>query len=342
MNWVAKTDFPAPDGPAISRLSPSGTPPPSHRVQLGDPAREPPPFAGLLRPSGEAEGAGEGLQPISGDAERVQSWNGRLAPELHDLQLPHDRVPLDLLVQPEEPVGDGEHRVVADLPLGVLPDQEGGRLPARQVEGEPLDEGLEFHLAGPAPGLPHHRPERVHHDDDGARRLDLLDDLLQDRVQVVVQHDLAQVDKPDGGVQLGRVEELELLLVAEHLDGRLAQHGEVQGRPIRGGVGEHHLVGEGGLPAPGGPGDDVEGVLRQPAAQDLVQPRHPGRQVPDRHPFFAHGCPSALRSVSSTGASGHASRTRPSVRGSPMNVTSSPSSWTTTTAPASPPWAAPC
>src|SRR2546430_3416385 len=35
----------------------------------------------------------------------------------------------DLLVQPEEPVGDGEHGVVADLPLGVLPDQEGGGLP---------------------------------------------------------------------------------------------------------------------------------------------------------------------------------------------------------------------
>jgi hypothetical protein len=180
----------------------------------------------------------------------VQTRNRRLPAELHDLQLSDDRVPLDLLVQPEEAVGDGEHRVVADLPLGVLPDQERGRLPARQVQGEPLDERLEFRLAGAARGLPHHRAERVHHDEARGHRLDLLDDLREDGVQILLQHDLAQVNEPDGGVQLGRVEELELLLVPQHLEGGFAEYGEVQGRPLRGGVGEHQLVGEGGLPAP--------------------------------------------------------------------------------------------
>ena len=43
--------------------------------------------------------------------------------------------------------------------------------------------------------------------------------------------------------------------------------------------------------------------------------------------------PPARRSGSSTAASGHASRTRRSVRGSPMKVTSSPSSWATTVTP---------
>ena len=209
-----------------------GDPAAEHRVQLGDPGREPPPVAGLLRPPGEAEGAGEGLHPVGGDAERVQPRDGRLAPELHDLQLPHDRVPLDLLVQPEEPVGHGEHGVVADLPLGVLPDQEGGRLPARQVEGQPLDESLE---RPPRRCRPPAFRTTVRNESTtttpGLGRLDLPDDLRQDRVQVLLQHHLAEVDEPDGGVQLGRVEEPELLLVPEHLEGRLAQHGEVQGRP---------------------------------------------------------------------------------------------------------------
>ena len=42
--------------------------------------------------------------------------------------------------------------------------------------------------------------------------------------------------------QLGGVEEGVLLLVAQHLDGRLAEDGEIERRPLRGGVGEHELV----------------------------------------------------------------------------------------------------
>ena len=117
----------------------------------------------------------------------------------------------------------------------------------------------------------------------GVGRLDLLDDRIQDRAEVLLQDDLAEVDEADRAVQLGMVEERELLLVAQHLDGRLAQHGEVQRRPLRGGVGEHDLVRQRGLAASGGAGDDVEGELGQAAAEDLVEARHAGGQLPNGH-----------------------------------------------------------
>ena len=37
MNWVASTDFPVPQGPATSRLSPTGMPPPSIASSSGMP-----------------------------------------------------------------------------------------------------------------------------------------------------------------------------------------------------------------------------------------------------------------------------------------------------------------
>ena len=119
-------------------------------------------------------------------------------------------------------------------------------------------------------------------------RLDLLDDGIEDRAEVLVQDDLAEVDEADRSVHLGLVEERELLLVAQHLDGRLAQHGEVQRRPLRGGVGEHDLMRQRGLAASGGAGDDVEGELGQAAAEDLIEARHAGGQLPNGHSIL---CP---------------------------------------------------
>jgi hypothetical protein len=114
--------------------------------------------------------------------------------------------------------------------------------------------------------LSHHGAERIHDDDAGAGRLDLLDDLGQDGVQIVVEHDLAEVDEANRAVQLVRVEELELLLVAQHLDGRLAQHGEVERGALERGVGEHDLVRQRGLAAARSARDDVEGKFRQATA----------------------------------------------------------------------------
>lgn len=60
----------------------------------------------------------------------------------------------------------------------------------------------------------------------------------------LLQDNVAEVDEPDRVGQLGRVEEEELLLVTKHLQGRLAEHGEVQRGPLRSGIGEHDLMGE--------------------------------------------------------------------------------------------------
>ena len=141
---------------------------------------------------------GKVCRPSLGDAEGVQAGHGLLAAQLHDLHLAHDRVALDALVEPEQPVGDGEDRVVAQLALDVLADQERGGLPTGQVQRQALDEALELHFARVGSmRLAHHGAEGVHHDDPGVGRLDLLDDRIQDRAEVLVQDDLAEVDEAD-------------------------------------------------------------------------------------------------------------------------------------------------
>ena len=73
------------------------------------------------------------------DAGGVQPGDLALAAHLHHLQLAHDGVALDGLVEPDEPVGHREHRVVV-LALGIFPDEEGGGLEAREREREALHE----------------------------------------------------------------------------------------------------------------------------------------------------------------------------------------------------------
>jgi hypothetical protein len=218
------------------------------------------------------------MQAGLGDAEGVHARHGLHAAHLHDLHPAHDRVALDGLVEPEQPVGHGEHRVVAQLALDVFADQERSGLPTGQVQRQPLDEPLEFHFALAGLGLAHHGAKGIDHHDLGVGGLDLPDDLVQHGVEVLVEHGLAEVDEPDRAVELGQVEERELLLVAQHLDGRLAQHGEVDRRRLRAGVGEHDLMRQRGLTAPGSAGDDVEGVFGQAAAEDLIEARHAGGQ----------------------------------------------------------------
>jgi hypothetical protein len=75
------------------------------------------------------------------DAKGVQSRHGALPAHLHDLHLADHGVALHTLAQPEQPVGDGENRVL--IVLGeVSPDQEGRGLPARHQYAEILDELL--------------------------------------------------------------------------------------------------------------------------------------------------------------------------------------------------------
>ena len=151
------------------------------------------------------------------------------------------------------------------------------------MQCQALDEALELHFGRVVQRLAHHGAERVHHDDARFGRIDLLDDGVEDSAEILVQDDLAEVDEADGSVHLGRVEERELLLVAQHLDGRLAQHGEVQRRSLWGGVGEHELMRQRGLTASGSAGDDVERVLGQTAAEDFIKARNAGRQLLNLH-----------------------------------------------------------
>ena len=146
MNWVASSGLARARGPGDQQAVALGDAAAQHRVERGDARSRAAPgsaaWRASRRPARPGRGAREDLHPVAGDAEGVQARHGRLAAHLHDLQLAHDRVALDALVQPEEAVGDGEDRVVADLRLGVLADQEGRRLPARQVQRQPLDEAL--------------------------------------------------------------------------------------------------------------------------------------------------------------------------------------------------------
>ena len=63
--------------------------------------------------------------------------------------------------------------------------------------------------------------------------------------------------------------------------------GEVQRRPFGAGVGEHELMRQRGLAASGGAGDDVEGVLGQAAAEDLIEAGHAGGHLPNGHSFLS-------------------------------------------------------
>lgn len=108
-------------------------------------------------------------------------------------------------------------------------------------------------------------------------------DALQHHVQITLEHFLRQVDQMDRTVDRRVIEEIELLLVAQHLQRRLAQHRQIQSRALRCRHREHHLMSERGLAAAGRPRNEVERELRQAAAQHFVQARHAGRQAIDFH-----------------------------------------------------------
>ena len=90
---------------------------------------------------------GKTCRPSRGDAQRVQPGQRRLAAHLHRLQLAHAGVAVDALVQPQDAVGHGEDRVLGAIALGVLADQKGRRLPAREMHRQAFQEALQLHAA---------------------------------------------------------------------------------------------------------------------------------------------------------------------------------------------------
>ncbi len=107
----------------MSTEYPFGMPPSSISSSAGDAGREALPRASraATRPFvGSSSGLGirgNTLTPSRGDPEGVQSRQVTLPAHLHDLELPHDRVALGPLRQPEDAVGDRVHRMVLGLGL---------------------------------------------------------------------------------------------------------------------------------------------------------------------------------------------------------------------------------
>src|SRR5260370_42407506 len=83
---------------------------------------------------------------------------------------------------------------------------------------------------------------------------------------------------------------------------------------------------ERGLAASGGAGDDVERVLRQAAAEDLIKTGHAGGHFPDCYPFLSLNLSVAHQKSPDSplvprDGSGHASPIRRSAMDAPMKGT---------------------
>ncbi len=153
MNCMPRVLLPEPEGPARSMLSPSGMPPPSIASSLAMPVeRRRVPLTWPSFSSLSPKVRGKVCRPSSVMRKVCMPGTELLAANLHDLHLADDRVALDALVEPEQAVGDGEHRVVAQLALGVFADQERSGLPTGEVQGQALNEALELQLGGARTG----------------------------------------------------------------------------------------------------------------------------------------------------------------------------------------------
>ncbi len=98
---------------------------------------------------------------------------------------------------------------------------------------------------------------------------------------------LRQVDEPHRRVHLRHVEEVELLLIAEHLERWFAEHGEEERGPIGARHREHDLLHQRGLAGSRRAGNDIERELGHAATQDSIESRDACRQATDRD-FIAH------------------------------------------------------
>ena len=266
----------------MRRLSPSRTPPAHHPVQIGNAHGKPPtPRRGLLF-ADESQRAREGLQPGIADADGVQSRHRVLPAHFQDLQFSHHGISLHILRKPEETIGDGEQRIVANLFRDIFADQKRRGFPTGEKLGETLDERLHFNFARAAHHFAHHGAKGIHYHDARIGRRDLFGNFIVNRVQILIQHHVGQVEKADGLAQLGFVEERILLLVAQHFYGGFAEDGEKERGFLRRGIGKNDLMHHRGFAATGRAGNDVERKFRDAAAQDVVEAADAGRQFADR------------------------------------------------------------
>src|SRR5207248_8462723 len=85
--------------------------------------------------------------PGAGDAEGMEPREIAASAHLHDAHLPHDGVPLDLLAENDDAIGDRVDWVVLDLRLRMLADQERRGFPGGEVNGQSVDEVLKRQLS---------------------------------------------------------------------------------------------------------------------------------------------------------------------------------------------------
>src|SRR6185503_1235252 len=117
------------------------------------------------------------------------------------------------------------------------------------------------------------RPERFHFPGN----------FVQYTAQILLQQSVAQVDKANGLMASGWIEEGVLLLVTQHFQGGFTEDREIKRGFLRGGVGEDNLMRQRGLAGTRGARNDVEGKFRQPSAYDLIKAANAGRQLADFH-----------------------------------------------------------
>src|ERR1017187_9982796 len=256
--------------------------PAHHLVQIGNARGKPPTPRRFLLFADKSQRAREGLQPAIGNADGVQSRHRVLPAHFHDLQFSHHGISLHILRKPEETIGDGEQRIVPDLRRVIFANQKRRGFPTSKKLGEALDERLQLYFARAARRCAHHGAKGIYHHDTRIDRRDLFGNFIVNRVQILIQHHVSQVDKADGLAQLGFVEERILLLVAQHFYGGFAEDGEKERGFFRRGIGENDLMHHRGFAATGRAGDDVERKFWDTAAQDVVEAAHAARYFADR------------------------------------------------------------
>ena len=245
----------------------------------------------------------EHLNAVVRDAERVEAGDRRLPTHLHHLHLANHRIALDALMEPEQAIRHREDRVVRDLRRLIFADEKRRRFPAREPHSQLLHEVLQVQLVARSLCRPRDGAKRIDDDDAGVRRLDFLNDAPQNLFQRSIDNVFAQIDEVDRLVDSRQVEKTELLLIPQHLDGGLADHGEVQRGTIACGQGEHQLLRERRLPRTGGPGDEIEGELGQTPTKDVVETLDARGKSADCHPV---GHARVSSAPASEKASGHA------------------------------------
>ena len=253
----------------------------------------------------------------------MQPRNRRLSTHLHDLHLANHRIPIEALNEPQHSVRDGEDRILFSLRGLVLADEKRRRFPAGEPDRQLLHEVLQIEVAVLCPfGSLGHRSKGIDNHHAGVRRFDFPNDAFQELLQRAVDHVLAQIDVADRLIHAGDIEEGELLLIAQHLEGGLADDGEVQRGTIGTGEGEHDLLRERRFPRAWSAGNEIEGELRQPPPPRIWS--SPGTPVGSRRIATRSVMPYVSSMLASEKASGHAFRNRRVVKGSPMKVTSNP------------------